>query len=85
MISYYIALPPASNHFSTLIDASGVAKLGHTGASPLATRGCAPPVQVLLKILSVPNVPLSIANWVLKVHTKVLKSSCLVLLSVPSE
>ena len=31
---------------------SGVAKLGHTGARALATRGCAPPVQAL----SVPNV-----------------------------
>ena len=31
---------------------SGVAKLGHTGARALATRGCAPPVQVLLKIIS---------------------------------
>ena len=30
---------------------SGVAKLGHTGARVLATRGCAPPVQALLKIL----------------------------------
>ena len=85
MISYYIALPPASNHSSTSIDASGIAKLGHTGARALATRGCAQPVQVLIKILSVPNVPLSIANWALKVHTKVLKSSCVVLLSVPSE
>ena len=31
--------------------ASGVAKLGHTGARALATRGCAPPVQALLKII----------------------------------
>jgi len=30
---------------------SGVAKLGHTGARALATRGCAPPMQVLLKII----------------------------------
>ena len=30
---------------------SGVAKLGHTGARALATRGCAPPVQALLKII----------------------------------
>ena len=30
---------------------SGVAKLGHTGARALATGGCAPPVQVLLKII----------------------------------
>ena len=47
--------------------ASGVAKLENTGACALATRGCAPPVQALLK-LSVPNVPLSIANCALKVH-----------------
>ena len=32
---------------------SGVAKLGHTGARALATRGCAPPVQALLKIFGV--------------------------------
>ena len=30
---------------------SGVAKLGHTRARVLATRRCAPPVQVLLKII----------------------------------
>ena len=30
---------------------SGVAKLGHTGARALATRGSAPPVQALLKII----------------------------------
>ena len=30
---------------------SGVAKPGHTGARALATRGCAPPVQALLKII----------------------------------
>ena len=30
---------------------SGVAKLGHTGARALAIRGCAPPVQGLLKII----------------------------------
>ena len=30
--------------------ASGVAKLGHTGARVLAARGCAPPVQALLKV-----------------------------------
>ena len=30
---------------------SGVAKLEHTGARALATGGCAPPVQVLLKII----------------------------------
>ena len=30
---------------------SGVTKLGHTGARALATGGCAPPVQALLKII----------------------------------
>ena len=30
---------------------SGIAKLGHTGGRALATRGCALPVQVLLKII----------------------------------
>ena len=33
------------------VGSSGVDKLGHTGARALATRGCAPPVQVLLKII----------------------------------
>ena len=32
---------------------SGVAKLGHTGAHAPATRGCAPPVQALPKIIVV--------------------------------
>ena len=32
--------------------ANDVAKLGHTGAHALAARGCAPPVQVRLKIIS---------------------------------
>ena len=31
---------------------SGVAKPGYTGACAPATGGCAPPVQVLLKIVS---------------------------------
>ena len=31
--------------------ASGVAKLGHTGARALVTRGCVPPMQALLKII----------------------------------
>ena len=44
--------------------ASGVAKLGHTGARALATRGCAPPVQALLKIIGTE----CSANWALKVH-----------------
>ena len=30
---------------------SSVVKLGHTGARTLATGGCAPPVQALLKII----------------------------------
>ena len=41
--------------------------MGHTGARALATRGCPPPVQVLLKIIGA----LSIANRVLKVHKDV--------------
>ena len=36
-------------HLSGLF--SGVARLGHTGARALATGGCAPPVQALLKII----------------------------------
>ena len=31
---------------------SGVARLGHTGARALATRGGAPPVQVSMQIIS---------------------------------
>ena len=30
---------------------SGVARLGHTRARALATRGCAPPVQVFIQII----------------------------------
>ena len=44
----------ASGHFVLGRDVlcnSGVAKLGHTGARALATRGCAPPMQALLKII----------------------------------
>ena len=37
--------------FQQRSELSGVAKLGHTGARALATRGCAPPVQALLKII----------------------------------
>ena len=33
------------------ISLSGVAKLGHTGARALVTRGCAPPMHALLKII----------------------------------
>ena len=33
------------------LTSSGVAKLGHAGPRALATRGCAPPVQALLKII----------------------------------
>ena len=63
---------------------SGIAKLGHTGARALATGGCAPPVQVVLKIFA-PNVPLSIANWALKVHKGVEIELCNIYLSVSSE
>ena len=41
---------------------SGVAKLGYTGARALATRGCAPQVQALLKIIGAE------CNRALKVH-----------------
>ena len=44
---------------------SGVAKLGHTGARTLATRGCAPP---LLKIIGAECTVINRANWALKVH-----------------
>ena len=61
---------------------SGVAKLGHTGARALATGGCAPPVQVLLKIIGT-ECTVSIANWVLKVHKGVEIELCNI--SVSSE
>ena len=35
---------------------SGVARLGHTGARALATRGCAPPVQVCMQILGADSI-----------------------------
>ena len=47
---------------------SGIAKLGHTGGRALATRGCAPPVQVLLKIIGAKCTVINRANWALKVH-----------------
>ena len=53
------------------ITVSGVAKLGHTGARALATRGCAPLVQALLKIIANIGAECTviwIANWALKVH-----------------
>ena len=37
--------------FTPLFTVSGVAKLGHTRARAIATGGCAPPVQALLKII----------------------------------
>ena len=37
--------------FGSSNEVSGVAKLGHTGVRTLATGGCAPPVQALLKII----------------------------------
>ena len=43
---------------------SGIARLGHTGARALATRGHAPPVQVCGKLL-VLIIALSIVNQVL--------------------
>ena len=53
---------------------SGVAKLGHTEAHDLTTRGYVPPVQVLLKLIIGANVLLSIVNRTLNVH----KLSCTV-------
>ena len=41
---------------------SGVAKLGHTGARALATRGCAPPMQAFLKIIGAECTVIRIAN-----------------------
>ena len=37
--------------FLVCVQCSGIARLGHTGARALATRGCAPPVQALWKII----------------------------------
>ena len=41
---------------------SGVARLGHTGAHALATRGCAPPVQACIPIIGADSKLLLIAN-----------------------
>ena len=56
---------------------SGVAKLEHTEAHTLATGGCAPPVQALLKIL---GAECTVINRELgaKSVQKVLKLSCVV-------
>ena len=35
---------------------SGVARLGHTGAHALATRGCAPAVQVCIRIIGADSI-----------------------------
>ena len=35
---------------------SGVARLGHTGARALATRGCARPVQVFIRIIGAESI-----------------------------
>ena len=35
---------------------SGVARLGHTGACALATRGRAPPVQVSMRIIGADSI-----------------------------
>ena len=53
---------------------SGVAKLGHTGARALATGGCAPPVQALLKIINA----LSIMNRALKLEIELRSIAILV-------
>ena len=47
---------------------SGVAKQGHIGARALATRGCAPPVQTLPKIIGAKCTVINRANWALEVH-----------------
>ena len=36
---------------NTLVQSSGVARLGHTGVRVLAPRGSAPPVQVCMQII----------------------------------
>ena len=41
----------STNAWCILPGTSGVAKVGHTRARALATRGCAPPVQVLQEII----------------------------------
>ena len=48
-----VAIVPlnGTNYPTWKVQCSGVAKLGHTGARALATGGCAPPVQALLKII----------------------------------
>ena len=35
---------------------SGIARLGHTGARALATRGCAPPVQAFIQIIGAESI-----------------------------
>ena len=42
--------------FSTKPGCSGVARLGHTGAHTLATRGHAPPVQVSMLIIGTDSI-----------------------------
>ena len=49
-----------------------IAKLGHTGARALATGGCAPPVQALLKIIGAECTVINReGNWALKVRNGV--------------
>ena len=57
---------------------NGVAKLG---PHALATRGCAPPVQALLKVIGAE----SIAMWVLKMHKGVQIKLHDIAISVSSE
>ena len=52
--------------FSTKPGCSGLARLGHTGARALVTRGCAPPVQVSMLIIGTDSIVVnheSDAKW----------------------
>ena len=48
MVDCYKGRAPGVFIVFSLLQGSGVARLGHTGAHALATRGCAPPVQVCI-------------------------------------
>ena len=43
-----------------LVQISAIARLGHTGASALATRDCAPSMQVWMRIIGADNGAVSI-------------------------
>ena len=65
---------PCANLIVATVTCSGIAKLGHTGARALATRGCASLVEVCLKIIGAKR---TVDNLALK-YIKVLKLSCVV-------